>query len=202
MDIEKNKTTIYNILTEKLDFETGFVNLLKYLDTETDFFTAPCSTEYHLNCEGGLAQHSLDVYNILKEKVKYYNLEKNISESTIAICGLLHDVCKTNFYTKGKKWVKINGGWQEQERWVVNDQFPVGHGEKSVFILQRFLKLTEEEIATIRWHMMSFDAGIHFNYPNGYPFRSAIKKYPLVTLLATADMEASNILEKVDEIKK
>jgi len=189
---EEIKNLILDILTVKLSLSA---DLLKYLETDSDFFTAPCSTEYHLNYEGGLAEHSLHVYNLLVDKIKYYEI-KDIPESTIAICGLLHDICKTNFYTKGKKWVKINGGWQEQERWVVNDQFPVGHGEKSVFILQRFLKLTEEEIATIRWHMMFFDAGIHFNYPSGYPFRSAIKKYPLVTLLATADMEATNILER------
>ena len=194
MSIEERKNKIKSIL--KQINRDGINSLISYLEDNTDFYTAPCSTQYHLSSEGGLAEHSLNVYTLLKEKIKYFNLTKDVSDSSIAICGLLHDLCKTNFYEKGTKWVKINGGWQEQEIWVVNDQFPVGHGEKSVFLLQRYITLSNEEIAAIRWHMMAFDAGIHFNYPSGYSFRSATEKYPLVTLLATADIEASNIIER------
>ena len=79
----------------------------------------------------------------------------------------------------------------------VDDQLPLGHGEKSVSILQDFVKLTPEEKVAIRWHMQAFDAGIHFQYPSGYAFREAADKYPLVTLLFTADLEASQILEAI-----
>jgi len=72
----------------------------------------------------------------------------------------------------------------------------MGHGEKSVSILQDFFLLTEQEKLAIRWHMTAFDAGIHFGYPSGFAFREAVKKYPLVTLLFTADYEASNIIER------
>jgi hypothetical protein len=78
----------------------------------------------------------------------------------------------------------------------VDDQLPLGHGEKSVFMLQRFIPLTDEEALAIRWHMTAFDPSIHFNYPNGYAFKKAAEMSPLVTLLFTADYEASNIIER------
>lgn len=82
-----------------------------------------------------------------------------------------------------------------KQTYVYRDSFPIGHGEKSVVILSRIINLTEAEALAIRWHMLAFDAGIHFNYPSGYAYRDALAKYPLVTLLATSDIEASNILE-------
>ena len=159
----------------------------------SDFFTAPCSTQYHLARPGGLAEHSLNVYKLLAEKVERYRL--NIPADTVAVCGLCHDLCKVNFYGKAKKNVKENGTWFEKEVYVVKDAFPLGHGEKSVSILQDYIKLTAEEKLAIRWHMCAFDAGIHFDYPNGHAFRAA-SKVPLVVLLFTADYEASQIIEE------
>lgn len=170
----------------------GIGGLIKFLET-SDFFVAPCSTEYHLSIRGGLAEHSTNVYRLLKEKVEHYDL--NITDSSIVICALGHDLCKANFYIKGTKNVQVNGKWEKKEVYKVNDQFPFGHGEKSVSILQDYIKLTHEEKLAIRWHMTAFDPGIHFGYPSGFPFREAAKRYPLVTLLFTADYEASNIVE-------
>ncbi len=79
--------------------------------------------------------------------------------------------------------------------YTVEDQLPLGHGEKSLYLISKFVPLTDEEAAAIRWHMIAFDAGVHFSYPSGFPFREAIKRYPLVTLLFTSDFEASNIME-------
>jgi len=159
----------------------------------SDFFEAPCSTAYHLNYPGGLAEHSLNVYNLLEEKIQRYNLA--VSNDTTIICGLGHDLCKCNFYTEGTRNVKENGKWITKKVYVVNDQFPYGHGEKSVSILQDYMLLTKDEKLAIRWHMVAFDPGIHFNYPSGFPFRAAADKCPLVTVLFTADFEASQILE-------
>jgi hypothetical protein len=170
----------------------GNLPLMMYL-TESDFFTAPCSTKFHLACKGGLAKHSLNVYKLLDEKVKRYSL--GTPKDSIIICGLLHDLCKTNFYVKVKKNVKENGTWIEKEVWEVKDQFPLGHGEKSVILAQNFIHLTIDEQLAIRWHMMAFDAGIHFNYPSGFAFREASKN-PLVVALFTSDYEASQILER------
>jgi len=189
------KDQILKILNEKLKKRKGAEDLIYYLEHGTDFFTAPASTIYHSNIEGGLALHSLNVYNLLKEKVERYKLD--IKEDTIAICGLLHDVCKTSFYVKGKKWIKPNGVWEQKEVWEVKDSFPAGHGEKSVFILQRFIMLTNEEMLVIRWHMMAYDPSIHFIYPNGYAFKQAQKENKLITLLANSDTESTFLLEKI-----
>ena len=199
MDIEQNKRIILNILKDTLKKREGANNFIYYLKNSTDFFTAPASTIFHGNFEGGLAQHSLNVYNLLKEKVERYKMKT--ADSTISICGLLHDICKTNFYIKTKKWDKKfkeqTGEWRQIDIYETNETFPAGHGEKSVFILQRFLKLTDEEIITIRWHMGGmFDASIHFQYPNGIAFKKALEMYPLLTLMISADMEASAMLDK------
>jgi hypothetical protein len=189
--LENNIKETITALLQSVNRE-GIDRLISFL-YQSDFFTAPCSTEYHLAVPGGLAEHSLNVYNVLKQKVQSYNL--NIPGESLIICGLCHDLCKVNYYTTGKRNVKENGVWREKEVFMVKDQFPMGHGEKSVSILQDFIRLENFEKLAIRWHMTAFDPSIHFNYPNGYAFRAAAAQHPLVTLLFTADYEASNIIE-------
>ena len=209
----------------------GVDNLVNFLENDSDYFTAPSSTKFHCAYEGGLAEHSYNVADLLFKKNDQFNLFYEYE--TLAICGLLHDLCKVNFYKivsedptdaqmnyltrlcKGKipivsgklhkAYVSnlinfyVKGGEMPvyaEGSYQVDDQFPIGHGEKSVIMIQKFMPLTDIEIMAIRWHMVGFDAGIHFNYPSGFPFRAATELSPLVTLLATADMEASNILER------
>jgi len=195
LDILANKTRILDLLSSVN--RKGINGLIGWLMYESDFFAAPCSTQYHLAVPGGLAQHSLNVYDLLWQKLIQYTppLKDQYSLETAIICGLGHDLCKINFYTRAVKNVKENGKWHEKEVYVTADQLPLGHGEKSVSILQDYIHLTDEEKLAIRWHMCAFDASIHFNYPNGFAYREAVKKSPLVTLLFTADFEASNIIE-------
>lgn len=174
----------------------GIKELVTWLEL-SDFFTAPCSTQYHLAQPGGLAEHSWNVYHLLFNKVQQFKLD--IPKESIAICGLLHDICKTFYYGRAKKNVKENGVWMEKEIYVVKDKLPLGHGEKSISIIQDFIKLTDDEKLAIRWHMLAFDAGIHFFYPSGAAFREASKR-PLVTLLFTADYEASQIIEGGEDV--
>ena len=108
---------------------------INYLENQTDFFTAPASTKYHLSEKGGLLQHSLNVYECLIRLIDEYNI--NIDIASITICGLLHDICKANFYKQELKNVKVGATWTQQLQYVVDDQFPIGHGEKSVIILQQ-----------------------------------------------------------------
>jgi len=185
-----------NAILKLWDFvdRTG-IDQLKYFLETSDFFDAPCSTEFHLSRPGGLMKHSMNVFDLLEEKVRRYGLDSTIPLETRIICALGHDLCKTNFYVRGTKNVKENGVWKEKQVWTVKDQFPMGHGEKSASILQDFITLTEMEKLAIRWHMVAFDPGIHFFYPSGSAFRTAVNKHPLVTLLFTADYEASQILE-------
>jgi len=195
------KEKILKIINETLKDVDGIENFIAYLNDGTDFFTAPSSTIFHGNKEGGLAEHSLNVYELLVEEAKISGLE--YKPRTLTICGLFHDICKTNFYKKSKKWdakhKQETGRWREIDCYEVEDLFPVGHGEKSVMILQRFIKLTDEEMIAIRWHMMAFDAGIHFQYPSGFPFKKACKENKLLTLLVCADMKVSNLLEEIKE---
>jgi len=95
-----------------------------------------------------------------------------------------------------QKWRKDDHGkWEPYVVWTVEDSLPLGHGEKSLYIVGKFIDLTDEEAAAIRWHMTAFDAGIHFDYPSGYAFRAASNKYPLVPLLFLADYGSSQLLE-------
>jgi len=178
----------------------GIENLCVYLDEQCDFFKAPASTIFHTNYEGGLAHHSWLVYQLLKEKIEHYGLD--IESNTIAIAGLCHDLCKIDFYIRARKWKKENGKWVEYETWEVDDKFPAGHGEKSVFVLNKFIQLTDEEILAIRWHLSFFDPGAHFNYPSGFPLRKAMREQSLVTLLFTADLESSSLVEYNDKLLK
>lgn len=229
----------------------GVDDLIKYL-AESDFYSAPCSTKYHLAEPGGLALHSLNVYELLFEKVCKYGLDINIE--TRIVCGLGHDLCKIGLYKEGgepcsdaqfnylcnlingpafnrmslESWEKFNNatktdsGWRRDIpadhaslliNWLKNkpqedmpelplsyshdDKLPLGHGEKSVSILQNFIPLTDEEKIAIRWHMGPFTEG--FKDLNR-TYNAACDMYPLTVLLFTADYEASRFLEaRADE---
>lgn len=173
----------------------GADKLLEYLDSpQSDFFTAPASTRFHGSYEGGLLEHSLNVYYCLydylnRDRVKeQYNI--SCSEETIAIASLLHDLCKVNCYQKGTRNVKDkNGVWQTVPTFEYQDDLPYGHGEKSVYIISGFMRLTREEAFAIRYHM-----GFSGNEPQNN-VGAAFEKYPLAFALSTADMEATYFLE-------
>lgn len=163
----------------------GAKELLEYLVNETDFFTAPASTKYHGAIEGGLVAHSIGVYKRLKEIAKTNN-------ESIAIVSLLHDVCKTNFYKKLFGEFKENQnaptGWSKTPYYGIDDSFPFGHGEKSVYIINKYMKLTDEEALTIRWHMGGFDEAVK---GGSYAMNNVFNKYELPVMLHVADMLAT-----------
>ncbi|MEG0431025.1 MAG: HD domain-containing protein [Anaerovoracaceae bacterium] len=200
--IEEIKPTIREQIIETLKTveRQGIHDLISYLEN-TDYFTAPSSTMYHLSCLGGLAKHSWNVYRLLTHKVKIYGFESLIPPDSITICALCHDLCKINFYHKimksKKEGYKSNGkaNWIDIEAYDIEDQFPYGHGEKSVSILQDFIKVEPEEKLAIRWHMGAFEVGTMLDYGQKSAYNKAKECSPLVALLATADMEASAILE-------
>ena len=169
----------------------GAERLLEWL-MGSDFFIAPASTKYHCACEAGLVTHSLNVYKILKKRCEEYG--DRFSPETIAICGLLHDICKTNFYTISLRNVKNERGqWEQRPYYTVDDQFPFGHGEKSVFVIERYMRLKEEEAVAIRWHMGGFDEAAR---SGGFTISHASEKYPLAVLLHMADLEATYLSEQ------
>ena len=177
----------------------GADKLLDYLEHKSDFFTAPASARYHGAYEGGLCEHSLNVYHCLvdylqRERVQeLYGLE--YSEESVAIVALCHDLCKIGCYKKGTRNVKDeNGKWQTVPTYTFDDPLPYGHGEKSVYITNGFIRLTREEAMAIRWHM-------GFSGPeDSRTVGQAFQKYPLAFALATADMEASYFLENEERM--
>lgn len=167
---------------------TGIEKVIAYL-LNTDFFTAPASTKYHGAYEGGLAEHSFNVYTVLKDKA-FGLYPERLTKDTVIITALLHDLCKVNFYVKGFRNVKENGVWVQKEVWEVKDNDPYGHGEKSVWILSKMIELTDQEAFLIRYHMGGFEPKDNYMSLN-----NALDKYPEIILLHTADLEATYMLE-------
>lgn len=172
-------------------YRSGSQELLNWLET-TDFFTAPASTKYHCACLGGLVQHSVNVYYTLTER--YFNNETDSPES-FAICALLHDLCKAQFYKVSTRNVKneTTGAWEKQPFYAVEDLFPYGHGEKSVFLIERFMRLKPAEAMAIRWHMGGFDDSAK---AVNFSISVAFEKYPLAVQLHLADLESTYLREK------
>ena len=170
---------------------SGSQELLNWLET-TDFFTAPASTKYDCACLGGLVQHSVNVYYTLTER--YFNNETDSPES-FAICALLHDLCKAQFYKVSTRNVKneTTGAWEKQPFYAVEDLFPYGHGEKSVFLIERFMRLKPAEAMAIRWHMGGFDDSAK---AGNFSISVAFEKYPLAVQLHLADLESTYLREK------
>ena len=182
-----------NIFKTKIKRE-GADKLLDYL-MSSDFFSAPASARYHSAYEGGLLDHSLNVYDCLCAYLnRDYAREKfklNYSEETIAIVSLLHDICKVNVYKPGYRNVKNEQGkWEQVPTFEFDDKLPYGHGEKSVYMITPFMKLTREEAFAIRYHMGFSNVDDQRNVGR------AFEMFPLAFALSTADMEATYYIEK------
>ena len=169
----------------------GADRLLEWLQT-TDFFTAPASTRYHCACPSGLVQHSVNVYEVMMEK--HFDPETDSAES-FALCALLHDVCKAQFYKISTRNVKNEktGQWEKVPYYTIEDAFPYGHGEKSVFLIERFVQLKPAEATAIRWHMGGFDDAAR---GGNFSISVAYDKYPIAVKLHLADLEATYLREK------
>ncbi len=171
----------------------GMEALINYLDNDSDFFVAPASTRYHGAYPSGLLEHSVDVYEHLQTLCNAYGRE-DIPRDSIIIVSLLHDLCKLNFYkTEIRNRKNEKGVWEPVQTYRIDDELPLGHGEKSVFIAQQFIRLRVEEAMAIRWHMGGFAA---VDYVSSQAISKAMEKYPLVTLTHMADLAASYLLDR------
>lgn len=190
-----NKERFLEIYKSKITRE-GADKLLDYLlSSSSDFFTAPASARFHGAYSGGLLEHSLNVYDCLcdylsRDRVKNeYGM--NYSEESIAIVSLLHDLCKIDCYKEGTRNVKgPDGVWKTVPTYEFSDSLPYGHGEKSVYIITGFMKLTREEAFAIRYHM-----GFSSSTDDARNVGSAFEMFPLAFALSTADMEATYFIE-------
>lgn len=191
-------------LTKSIDRD-GIDRLLKFLE-KSDFFTAPASTRFHCSIPSGLLIHSLNVYDMFEQKCKtapFKDVLSDVSEDSRKIITLFHDLCKAYMYeidyrnkkiysdTGSKKDEKGRFDWAAVEFYTVNDRIPYGHGEKSVMMLEEFIKLQPIERYAIRWHM-----GFTEPKENWNTLGAAIEKYPIILALHESDLEATYLLEK------
>lgn len=179
--------TFIRLATENIE-RTGLVDLMEWLDA-TDFFTSPASTRYHGAFEGGLVIHSLNVYSYLFRLCKWFKCEA--SKESIAIVSLFHDLCKVGVYKTEYRWRKdINNQWEQYPVYSFNEDFAFGgHGSKSVYLIQSFMKLTPDEASAINCHMGQWDATQYSNPSEVY------SRNMLAWLLHVADEAANYVSE-------
>lgn len=188
----------------------GVDKLMDYI-RKSDFYTAPASTKFHLSCESGLLQHSLNVLDALRGLLDENQVNEDgtemwfyivaghpviqISDESLIIIALLHDICKTYFYSTSTRNVKNEktGKWEKVPFYTVNDLMPLGHGPKSAMLVKNYIKLTSEEMYAIWWHM-----GFTDQNTDTLSLTAAIQKYPIIWALHTADMMASSFMEDKD----
>lgn len=192
MTKEENKQRfidIYNSLIKR-DGAEAFLDFLE--SDKCDFFNAPASTRFHENIDGGLLEHSLHVYDCLKKVLTDDFRELtgcNPSDETIALVALLHDVCKINVYKTSFRNKKINGKWEQVPFYEFDDQMPYGHGEKSVYMISGYMRLSREEAFAVRYHM-GFSGT---DNPNNVG--KSFEMFPLAFALHMADGEATYYLD-------
>ncbi len=197
MDVEEIKQEFLDIYFDNIERD-GADALLDYLE-KTDFFTAPASGKRHSNFEGGLCLHSINVY---KRFVKLLQSEYGdkwtevISPESAAIIALLHDICKVNTYTVEMRNVKVEGEWVQKPYYKYSDALPYGHGEKSVYMISGFMRLTREEAMAINWHMGAFDARAA---ANSSTMQTVFYRYPTAFLFHIADYMATYLDETIVE---
>ena len=195
MNLAENKERFVAIFRQKIRRE-GADKLLEFLLSESsDFFTAPASTRYHGAHEGGLVEHSLNVYDCLvsyfesERRTKLLGLE-DVSDETLAVVALLHDLCKVNVYKESTRNQKdASGVWRQVPYYEFKDELPYGHGEKSVYIISGFMRLSREEAFAIRYHM-GFSTE-----DDARNVGAAFEMFPLALALSIADTEATYYLE-------
>lgn len=190
--VEENKSTFLSILGGIVERE-GLEDLIAWLE-RSDFFYAPASTRFHGNYDGGLCEHSLNVYKCLLSMVERYAEQYTIPKESVIVAALLHDLCKANTYKKGSRNRKnADGRWESYLTYEFDERFPGGHGEKSAFIIQQFIKLTPDEYLAIRWHMGGYDCAVK---GGDRAISNAYDQCKLAAMLHLADSEASHLLEK------
>ena len=174
------KAEFMKIWTERVQREYAD-NILGWLEYETDFFEAPASTRHHGAHPGGLLDHSLNVYHRLR-----------------AIVCVETDVCKVNCYhteTRRRKNPET-GYWEDYQTYAFRDPLPLGHGEKSLYLIQRHMDLEPEEALAIRWHMGAYDNAAK---GDGRALSAAMAASPWVWRLHQADMCAAWVDEREAE---
>ena len=193
--IKDYKIEFINLFKQNIQRE-GADKLLDWLENKSDFFTAPASTKFHSAYEGGLCEHSVKTYYRFVQNLDMEyegGWEDVISPESVAIIALLHDLCKVQYYKTDYRNVKNeNGEWEKRPYYTVDDMLPYGHGEKSVYMIGGFMRLTREEAIAINWHMGGFDKRV---IGGDYSMSDAFYRYPVALLFHISDTEATYLDE-------
>lgn len=193
-NIEVLKQQFYDIVRSEIRRD-GIDSLVKYLESR-DFFVAPASTKYHNAFDGGLLDHSINVYDALLRINEQFGLK--LDAESMAIVALFHDVCKVDTYVKGKRNVKNQyGTWESKDVWERREMLPLGHGEKSAIIIDRYIRLKLSEVYAIRWHMGGFDSAVKGGDGS---MNAAFEKCPLAAALHMADLAATYLMEGKENV--
>ena len=195
LNIQEQKDRFLELAKKNIKRE-GIDELLEYLQ-KTDFFEAPASTKFHSSFAGGLCLHCLNVYErFIKNLEKEYGAEWQnfVSLEAATIIALFHDICKANVYKVEYRNVKEDGVWVQKPYYSYNDTLPYGHGEKSVYIINGFLRLTREEAMAINWHMGGFDSRVKGGF---YGLETVFYSYPSALIFHLSDIEATYLDEKM-----
>lgn len=193
IDLEKNKQKFLEIFRTNVHRE-GSEDFLTWLE-KSDFFEAPASTKFHSNVPGGLCFHTLNVFDRFTRNLAMQygeNWQDTVSLESATIMSLLHDVCKVDCYKVELRNVKVDGEWVKQPYYAYDEALPYGHGEKSVYIISSFFKLSREEAMAINWHMGGFDQRV---LGGSYALSNAYYQYPVAVLLHVSDVEATYLDE-------
>lgn len=196
---------VFDSLISEISHVKNIDKLVTWLNEKSDFFTAPASTKYHSNFEGGLLVHTIIMTEIALNSFEHFvkcNPETNIKRENVIKACLFHDICKVNNYKMTPKWVKDeNNKWLSYPGYEYNDPFPYGHGEKSVYMIEKFIDLTKDEILAIRHHMGNYE-GMQYGSVAKMALDKAFEMSPLCSIVHTADVMASFAFEKRLDLKK
>lgn len=194
IDISQQRETFLILCRANIQRE-GLEDLLKWFD-KSDFYTAPASTRYHGAYAGGLCEHCMDVYQEALKAMDAFGLN-HLDMESVAVACLFHDLCKVNFYREDYRNQKIDGQWQQVPYYVIDEKFAFGgHGSKSVFLVQQFMRLKTDEAAAINCHMGFSDGASSQSVSNAY------HAYPLAWLVHVADEAATFLLDRTPENAK
>ena len=174
----------------------GIENLIDYLENKSAFFTAPAASKFHNNFEGGLCEHSLNVYRNFKGLIEMKNVD--LDEKSIIITSLLHDLCKCNYYIKEERNRKVDGVWETYLQWTTNKSpaIPLPHASRSIRLIRSYIPLKFIEELIIFYHMGPF-GGEDYEYKN--MLQLANERYPATLLFYLADTMSSYLDEKITE---
>lgn len=187
-------------IIQQIQFNRDPTNFIEYL-VGTDFFQSPASVKFHDSNIGGLYDHCKRMYLSLKTMNQMLN--DKYSDETLFYMAFGHDICKINTYKQKEFWHKDEkNNWKSEMGWEVKDDFPLGHGQKSLFILSKYVELTDEESLAIRWHMGGFEAGIMIPSGLKMSFDAANMKSRLVRMVMSADNMAIVISQDVEQNTK